>query len=392
MTSALHAPTADSLITPHGGTLIDRLATGAEADALRERAATLPVVTLTDTQASDLEMIAVGAMSPLDGFLGQADYERVVRECRLADGTVWSLPITLRVHAADEPDADVVALASPEGQLLAIMEITERYTGDKELEAEHVFRTTEVAHPGVAIVYAQGDVILGGPIQAFDLQPNPFSEYMLTPRQTRAIFAERGWKTAVGFQTRNPIHRAHEYIVKTAMEVVDGVLLHPLVGRTKEGDISAEVRLRCYEVLLANYFPANHAQLAVFPAAMRYAGPREAIFHALTRKNYGCTHFIVGRDHAGVGGYYGTYDAQAAFEPFSPEELGVTILKFEQSFYCKHCKGMGSAKTCPHDVSEHLTLSGTRVREMLAEGTMPPPEFSRPEVAELLIEEFRSRG
>ena len=390
---APHRPavSTEDLIAPHGGTLVDLLATGDDAAALRAHAETLPVITLTDTQAADLDMIAVGAMSPLTGFLGQDDYESVVTDVRLADGTVWSLPITLRV-AEDPGTATEYALASPDGQLLAVIDITERYTGDKEREAQHVYGTTDAAHPGVAILMAQGDVILAGPIRAFAQQPNLFGDYLQTPAQTRAAFAAKGWRTAVGFQTRNPIHRAHEYIIKSALEIVDGLLLHPLVGRTKDGDIPAEVRLRCYEVLLENYFATDHAQLAVFPAAMRYAGPREAIFHALTRKNYGCTHFIVGRDHAGVGGYYGTYEAQQFTDRFTRDELGITILKFEHSFFCRRCDGMASAKTCPHDAEHHVFLSGTKVREMLGNGEKPPVEFSRPEVAQVLIDEYAKQG
>jgi sulfate adenylyltransferase len=381
----------DDLIAPHGGKLVDLLATGADADELRARAVTLPTITLTDTQAADLEMIAVGAMSPLTGFLTQPDYESVVSRIRLADGTVWPLPITLRVDD-DFADTDDVALAAPDGQLLALMTITDRFTGDKRVEVERVFGTTDAAHPGVAIVLEQGDVILGGPIRAFDLRPTPFAAYQQTPAQTRAVFAEKGWRTATGFQTRNPIHRAHEYLLKCAAEVTDGVLIHPLVGRTKEGDIPADVRMRCYEVLLDNYFARDHAHLAVFPAAMRYAGPREALFHALTRKNYGCSHFIVGRDHAGVGSYYGTYEAQQLVDSFTPAELGVTVLKFEHAFYCLRCEGMGSEKTCPHDVASHVFLSGTKVREMLGRGEVPPPAFSRPEVAAVLIAEYRAQA
>lgn len=388
MTITLEAPVAAKagLVAPHGGVLVDRVVTGADADALRARAATLPLVTLTDTQVADLEMIAVGAMSPIEGFLGKADYDSVVENCRLADGSVWSLPITLRVH--EDVAGDEVALASPDGQLVAVMQVTERYEGDKQREAELVYRTTDEAHPGVAILYAQGDTILAGPVQVFDFQPNLFGDYLQTPAQTRAAFAANGWKTVVGFQTRNPVHRAHEYILKSSMEIVDGLLLHPLVGRTKDGDISAEVRMKCYDVLLENYFPADRVHLAVFPAAMRYAGPREAIFHAMTRKNYGCSHFIVGRDHAGVGSYYTTYEAQEVFEQFTPEELGMTILKYEHSFYCNKCEGMGSAKTCPHSSEDHVFLSGTKVREMLGNGEKPPVQFSRPEVAQVLIDEY----
>jgi sulfate adenylyltransferase len=387
MTMTLEAPgTTRALVTPHGGVLVDRVVTGADAEALRAKAESLPRVTLTDTQAADLEMIAVGAMSPIEGFLGKADYESVLENVRLANGAIWSLPITLRVH--EDVAGDEVALASPDGQLLGVMQVTERYEGDKTREAELVYGTTEEAHPGVAILYSQGDVILAGPIQVFDFQPNLFGEYLLTPAQTRAAFEAHGWKTVVGFQTRNPVHRAHEYILKTSMEIVDGLLLHPLVGRTKDGDIPAEVRMKCYDVLLENYFPADRVELAVFPAAMRYAGPREAVFHAMTRKNYGCSHFIVGRDHAGVGSYYGTYEAQEFLGQFTPAELGMTILAYEHSFFCNKCEGMGSAKTCPHGSEDHVFLSGTKVREMLGNGIKPPVQFSRPEVAQVLIDEY----
>lgn len=390
MTTTLEAPrtTPASLVAPHGGTLVDRMVAGAEADQLRAHAATLPLVTLTDTQAADLEMIAVGAMSPLEGFLCKADYDSVVERCRLADGTVWSLPITLRVH--EDIAGSEVALASPDGQLLAVMQVTERFQGDKQREAELVYRTTDETHPGVAILMAQGETMLAGPVRVFDMQPNLFGEYLQTPAQTRAAFEANGWSTVVGFQTRNPVHRAHEYILKCSMEIVDGLLLHPLVGRTKDGDIPADVRMNCYDVLLENYFPTDRVHLSAFPAAMRYAGPREAIFHAMTRKNYGCSHFIVGRDHAGVGSYYTTYEAQEVFEQFTPEELGMTILKYEHSFYCNRCEGMGSAKTCPHDSADHVFLSGTKVREMLGNGETPPVQFSRPEVAQVLIEAYRA--
>jgi sulfate adenylyltransferase len=386
--------TPASTCPPHGGTLINRTLDGAERDAALERAESLPSITVGSVAASDLELIGNGAFSPLTGFMGEADYRGVVDDMRLASGLPWSIPVTLSVSREEADRLDIgsqVALRDEDGRVLAILDLAEKYTRDAEHEAQQVFRTTEDAHPGVARIYAGGDVYLGGDVTVLNGPANPpFAEFRRTPAETRAIFADKGWRRVVGFQTRNPIHRAHEYLTKVALEVTDGLMIHPLVGDTKSDDIPADVRMRAYQTLLADYYPADRTLLSVYPAAMRYGGPREAIFHAIARKNYGCTHFIVGRDHAGVGQYYGTYDAQKIFDEFGADELGITPLFFEHTFWCNACEGMASYKTCPHGDDQHLILSGTKVREMLSSGEMPPPEFSRPEVAQILIEAYRS--
>ena len=380
--------TETQLIAPHGGTLIVNLASEAESADLLERAQSLPQIVVGSRQLADLEMLANGAYSPLTGFMNQADYLSVVNDMHLSNGLPWSIPITLPVqaeHAANLKVGAEVALVNTQGALQAVLTIEEIYSYDKRLEASKVYRTEEEAHPGVKIVYQQGDVLLGGPVRVVALQEQVFARYRYTPTQSRAQFAERGWKRIVAFQTRNPVHRAHEYIQKCALETVDGLYLHPLVGDTKGDDIPADVRMRCYEVLLENYYPSERVILGVLPAAMRYAGPREAIFHALMRKNYGCSHFIVGRDHAGVGNYYGTYDAHYIFAEFDAAKLGITPMFFDHTFFCRACDSMASSKTCPHGPDQHVALSGTKVRQMLQAGQKPPREFSRPEVAEVLI-------
>ena len=379
-------------IEPHGGTLVDRRVSGDERNRTIEEAKGLPRIDLDERQIADLDMIAVGAMSPLTGFLGEKDYLSVVEKMRLADGTVWPFPISLRVSRETAAAVTGRAALWGGGKLLAVIDVADRFEGDKKHEAREVYGTDDEAHPGVAALYAQGDVMLGGDVRVVDRpQLDDFPHIHNDPADLRAKMEDLGWSTMVGFQTRNPIHRAHEYILKCALEVVDGALIHPLVGATKSDDISAEVRVRCYEALIENYFPADRVLLSAYPAAMRYAGPREAIFHALTRKNYGCTHFIVGRDHAGVGTYYGTYDAQRIFDRFEADEIGITLFKFEHAFWCKKSGGMATPKTSNSGPEDRFFLSGTKVRQMLVDGETIPVEFTRPEIATILQEDARAK-
>ncbi|PYI53566.1 sulfate adenylyltransferase [Paenibacillus flagellatus] len=376
-------------ITPHGGKLVNKLL----PDGIDGDIDALPALKIGGRFLSDLELIAVGAFSPLEGFMGRDDYRSVLDAMRLSDGTVWPIPITLAVskeEAARLAEGDRVALAGSDNVRYGVLTLTEKYGYDKSLEARSVYGTEDPAHPGVANLYEQGDVYLAGPIAVIRRPERPFFEYAMDPSRTRAMFRQLNWKTVVGFQTRNPIHRAHEYIQKTALETVDGLFVHPLVGETKADDIPADVRMECYRTLLHHYYPQDRVRLAVFPAAMRYAGPREAVFHALVRKNYGCTHFIVGRDHAGVGNYYGPYDSQRIFSAFAPEEIGIRPMFFENSFFCQACGSMATSKTCPHDSRHHVVLSGSKVREMLREGIAPPAEFTRPEVARILMNRYGS--
>jgi sulfate adenylyltransferase len=384
----------DQTIAPHGGTLVDLVVPDPDREKLQDEAQHFPKVVVNLRELSDLEMLAVGALSPLTGFQGQDDYESILDSMHLAGGLAWTIPVTLSLSDQEAKrigGAEAVSLLESEaGAPIAILEVAQVFRRDREKEAQAVFGTLDLEHPGVAALHEAGDLCAGGELRVLRLpEHDDFLEYRLTPGQTRAEFARRGWRTVVGFQTRNPIHRAHEYLQKCALEIVDGLLVHPLVGATKGDDVPAEVRMRCYEALFEGYYPKDRAMVSVFPAAMRYAGPKEAIWHAIARKNYGCTHFIVGRDHAGVGDYYGTYEAQQIFDRFEPGELGITPLMFEHSFWCNRCEGMASPKTCPHDAAERVSLSGTKVREMLRAGERPPIEFSRPEVADILIDAMR---
>ena len=379
------------LIAPHGGKLVNRLADDVRAQALRAQAQTLPRITLTPKQSCDLELIANGGYSPLTGFMGEADFESVCKHMRLSSGEPWSIPILLAVSRDNAPRVGShVALHAPNGTLQGVMTVKEEFVHDKKLEIPNVFRTEDPAHPGVAQVLAEGDVCLSGPVEVLTLcvdpnGPEAFLSQRLTPAQTRAEFTKRNWKRVVAFQTRNPIHRAHEYVCKCAQEICDGLLVHPLVGETKKGDIRADVRMQSIDALVRKYFNPATTMVTVLPAAMRYAGPREAIHHAVMRKNYGCSHFIVGRDHAGVGNYYGTYDAQKVFDDIDLAALGITPLMFEHTGYSKAYGGMVSGKSFPKIEGDIINLSGTAVRDLLYKGERPPAEFSRPEVADVLI-------
>ena len=382
-------------IAPHGGVLINKVVSTSERETLLDKALhyDMKKKKLNAREMSDLDMIAVGAMSPLEGFMCKKDYDTVVDTMRLSNGLPWSIPVTLSA-TKDEivglKTGKDVALVDQANEVVAILHLEDIFLHDKPRESQKVYGVDDQKHPGVEYVYKMGEYLLGGKVSVLNrTKPADFAAYRLDPAETRALFVKMGWKRVVGFQTRNPVHRAHEYIQKCALEIVDGILLHPLVGETKSDDIPADVRIRSYEVLLDNYYPKDRAKLSVFPAAMRYAGPREAIFHALSRKNYGCTHFIVGRDHAGVGNYYGTFDAHYIFDEFDQHEIGITPLFFDHTFYCNACGGMASYKTCPHDSSNHVILSGTQVRKMLCAGEALPQAFTRPDVAKVLGEYYQ---
>lgn len=397
MSISAEVETPDSVVAPHGGALVERFFFAEQLDSARERALGLPTLQLDARELADLELLATGAASPLEGFLGSRDYHSVTERMRLADGTVWPLPLTLAV--TDEarrqlaPGAEA-ALVDGVGRLRGILEVSDVYRRDAQLEAQHVYGTRDAAHPGVAYLQQRPEWLAGGRITAMPLPADmPFADYRLTPRAMRERIRALGWKVVAGFQTRNPIHRAHEHLTKLALEVADGLVIHPLVGETKGDDVPAAVRFRSYEVLVERYYPKERTLLAAFPAAMRYAGPREALFHALVRKNYGISRLVVGRDHAGVGKYYGPYEAQQIFDRFAPDELGVAPLKLEPTFFCQACGSPASNRTCPHDSTQRLEFSGTKVREILRNGGTLPVEFTRPEVANVLRDHYsRPRG
>lgn len=384
------------LVPPHGGQLKPLILDGEELAEERERTKALPAIRLTSRETSDLIMMAIGAFSPLEGFMGKEDYEGVVDNMHMVDGTLWPVPITLAVteEQADSlpMNSDVALVDDESDELMGMMKVVEKYTYDKLHEAKNVFRTQDEAHPGVAKLMAQKEVLLAGPIKAFSEGPYPqlYGKFYGRPEETRKIFEDRGWKKVAAFQTRNPMHRSHEYCTKIALEVSDGILIHPLVGKLKADDIPAEVRMKCYEVLMENYYPRDRVVLKVYPMEMRYAGPREAILHAIFRQNYGCSHLIVGRDHAGVGDYYGPFDAQIIFDDLNEGELHLKPLKIDWTFWCYKCDGMASMKTCPHGKDDRVLISGTQLRKLLAEGQMPPKEFSRPEVIQILMDYYKN--
>jgi len=387
----------DNLVPPHGGRLLPLLVVGEERQEGLEEAKLVPRVRLSSKEASDLIMLAMGAFSPLDGFLKKQDYKSVVAGMRLKNGLVWPIPITLSISkekAATIKEGQRVALVNPgNDEVMASMLVEEKYSYDKRIEALEIFGTDDERHPGVKKMYEQGDVYLGGPVSAFSEgeYAERFPEFA-RPAETRAIFADKGWATIAAFQTRNPMHRSHEYLTKIALETCDGLLIHPIVGRLKVGDIPAEVRMKCYRILLNNYYPKDRVVLKVYPMEMRYAGPREAILHAIIRQNYGCSHLIVGRDHAGVGDYYGPFDAQKIFDQLNPGDMHIQALKLDVAFWCNKCGSMASFKTCPHSDRDHLLISGTKLREMLSRGERPPEQFSRREVLDVLVRYYRNES
>ena len=384
-----------TLVSPHGGQLISSLVDGDERTESIKEAQTLPEVRLNSREVSDLIMLAMGAFSPLQGFMGKEDYQQVVAEMHMKSGLLWPIPVTLAISKDEakkiKEGQEVALINSENNELMSSMLIQEKYSYDKNLEALQVFGTEDIKHPGVKKLYEQGEVYLGGPVKVFSEggYPERFTEFA-RPAETRAIFASKGWTTIAAFQTRNPMHRSHEYLTKIALEVCDGLFIHPIVGKLKAGDIPAKVRIECYRALIDNYYPKDRVVLKVYPMEMRYAGPREAILHAIIRQNFGCSHLIIGRDHAGVGGYYDPFYAQKIFDELSPGDLHIQPLKLDLAFWCQKCDSMASPKTCPHADEDHLLISGTKLRDMLSKGEIPPEQFSRKVVLDILVKYYQS--
>jgi sulfate adenylyltransferase len=384
------------LTPPHGGQLKPLLLTGSELAENVKKAEKLEKIKLNSKETSDLIMLAMGAFSPLEGFMTSADYNGCVENMELADGTLWPIPITLAVEKGQadslKQGQEVALIDDESGDLMGMMTVEEKFTYDRKKEAENVFRTTDQEHPGVKKLYTQGDVYIGGAVKAFSegKYPDLYEEFA-RPAQTREIFEERGWSTVAAFQTRNPMHRSHEYLSKIAMEVSDGLFIHPIVGALKAGDIPADTRMKCYQTLIDKYYLKERVVLKVYPMEMRYGGPREAVLHAIIRQNFGCSHLIIGRDHAGVGSYYGMFDAQNIFDELKAGALEIKPLKLDWTFWCYKCGEMASLKTCPHDKEDRCLISGTALRQMLSDGEKPPTEFSRPEVLEILSDYYKNK-
>jgi sulfate adenylyltransferase len=374
------------MIPPHGGKLVERVLKGVRREEALEKVKCLPALKIDEELISDVENIATGVFSPLEGFMGRPDFRNVLREMRLSNDLPWTIPIVLDARREDArkfKEGEEVVLTDASGRPVAILRLEEKYEYDKEDLAESVFLTRDKAHPGVAKVAGMKDVLLAGPVDLLEISPTPFDRYKLSPKETRILFKEKGWKTVVGFQTRNTPHIGHEYVQKTALTFTDGIFVNPVIGRKKKGDFKDEVILASYEELIRNYYLKERAVMAILQMEMRYAGPREAIFHAIIRKNFGCTHIIIGRDHAGVGNYYSPYAAQDIFEDFP--DLGIAPLFFKSFYYCKKCQSVVNEKICPHPPSEQIQFSGTKIRDMLVKGEIPPAELIRPEVARVIM-------
>lgn len=385
------------LITPYGGKLNPLLVDNDQKDDLLKQAQTLVQVGISTKEFSDLIMLGIGAFSPLPGFMDEADYQGVLDEMALKSGLLWPVPITVSVSAETAgtiKEGQTIALTEPlHNEVVGTMQVQGMYKYDKKYEAERVFGTTDTKHPGVQKIFEQGDIYLAGPIKVISEggYPERYPEYA-RPAETRLLFEEKGWSTVAAFQTRNPIHRSHEYLIKVALEICDGVFIHPIVGQLKDGDIPADIRMKCYRSSLQNYFPEQGIILKVYPMEMRYAGPKEAVLHGIIRQNFGCTHLIVGRDHAGVGSYYGPFDAQNIFDSLKSNDLKIKPLKLDWTFWCYKCGSIVSPKTCPHGNEDHLMVSGSKLRDMLSNGEIPPPEFSRTEVSEILLDYYAKQN